>query len=531
MCARCAIDHAVGPVNHTPGGSAAGYRRWDAFKNGGLHSYAKTRNDAAVSPPRGVSRLSPYLHHGHVSPFRIAREAAESASPGSEKFLDEMLIWRELSYNFCFHCQDPESLTALPPWARETLTAHSEDEREAVYDRESLARGRTGDALWDAAQRSLLIHGELHNNVRMTWGKAPLNWTRGPEAALQMLIDLNHRYALDGNDPNSYGGLLWCLGLFDRPFKPEIPVLGTVRPRPTHHHARRLDMDKYTAKVRRPARTSALSIAVVGAGLSGLFAARALADHGHRVKVFEKARGVGGRMSWRREDDYAFDHGAQYFTARDPRFQRYVQAWCEQGIVRPWSGRIGIAENGQLHGKQSDDRRFVGVPGMNAVAKHLATDLDVALQTPVAPIEYADNQWRLATPDGKPLGRYDVALVTAPPEQAGSLLAAAPHLVREIQAVKLAPCWAVMVAFHQPLAIPLDGLFIHDSPLSWAARNTSKPERSPLECWVLHSSPEWSSVHLEDDAEAVTDALLNAFFEATGNNPVAPSFAKAHRWR
>ena len=110
-----------------------------------------------------------------------------------------------------------------------------------------MARANTGDPLWDAAQKSLLIHGELHNNLRMTWGKAILQWTRSPEEALQMMIDLNHRYALDGSDPNSYGGILWCLGLFDRPFQPEQPVIGTLRPRSTRSHAARLDLRKYTA--------------------------------------------------------------------------------------------------------------------------------------------------------------------------------------------------------------------------------------------------------------------------------------------
>jgi photolyase PhrII len=531
LCAECAINHAIGPVFHTPGGSTAGYERWERFKARGLHSYARTRNDASVTPPRGVSRLSPYLHHGHVSPFRIVREAADLRSAGSEKFLDEMLIWRELSYNFCFHHDDVEALTALPEWAQSTLAAHAGDDREALYDWESLARGRTGDVLWDMAQKSLLIHGELHNNVRMTWGKAILNWTRDPDAALRLLIDLNHRYALDGNDPNSYGGLLWCLGLFDRPFEPETAVLGTVRPRPTWQHARRLDMRRYAAKIHVPARSSALSIAVIGAGMSGLFAARTLMDHGHRVKVFDKARGVGGRMSWRRENGYAFDHGAQYFTARDFRFRDYVEAWVEQGIVKPWDGRIATARAGRLYPKQNSVQRYVGVPGMNAVAKHLASGLDVELQTRVAPVEYTGSQWCLTTDGGEGLGTYDVTLITAPPQQTQPLLSAAPHLVRAVQTVKLAPCWAVMAAFENPLEIPFDGLFIHDSPLSWAARDSGKPERSNSQCWVFHGSPDWSSVHLEDEPEVVVEALVDAFFKATGAEPTAPIFAKAHRWR
>jgi photolyase PhrII len=250
LCTQCDIDHTIPPVAHTPGGSTAGYARWEKFKRHGLKSYSRLRNDAKVLFPKGVSRISAYLHHGHVSPFRIARDAARDGSAGAVKFLDEMLIWRELAHHFCFHRNDLTSLDSIPQWARQTLMEHQDDPREVVYSWERLYRGQTGDALWDAAQKSLLVHGELHNNVRMTWGKAFLNWTRHPQDALDLMIDLNHRFALDGNDPNSYGGLLWCLGLFDRPFKPERPVIGTLRPRSTKDHAKRLNMAAYAAKVK-----------------------------------------------------------------------------------------------------------------------------------------------------------------------------------------------------------------------------------------------------------------------------------------
>ena len=531
LCAACEIDHSVGPVPHTRGGSEAGYARWNTFKAHGLASYARLRNDAAVPPPKGVSRLSPYLHHGHVSPFRIAREAAADGSAGAEKYLDELLVWRELAYNFCFYNKDVETLKALPAWARETLATHATDEREATYSWEQLARGQTGDPLWDAAQQSLLIHGTLHNNVRMTWGKALLRWTHTPEEALQRLIDLNHRYALDGSDPNSYAGILWCLGLFDRPFKPEIPIYGTIRPRPTEAHARRLDMARYTRQVARPARADNLSVAVIGAGLSGLMAARTLADHGLKVHVFDKARGPGGRMATRRRDDYAFDHGAQYFTARDDRFRRSVEAWVADGLVEPWNGRIATAQQGRLTAKPDGPTRYVGVPRMSALTRHLSTDLAIQYQTRVGHVERLDDGWRLCDDAGQDLGRYDVVLVTTPPVQAAPLLAEAPTLAGHVEAVTMRPCWAVMAVFDTPLPLAHDGLFIHDAPVSWAARNNSKPGRPPRESWVLHGAPSWSDAHLEADTETVANHLLAAFFEATGLAPVVPRFVQAHRWR
>jgi hypothetical protein len=230
MVAECAIDHGVAPVPTTRGGSRAGYARWTAFiHRGGLSQYADRRNDALFD---GVSRMSAYLHYGMVSPFRLAREAHARRGDGPAKYLDELLIWREVAYAFCYWHPSPTTVDAIPPWARDTLAEHEGDPR-TIQSWESLARARTGDALWDAAQQSLLIHGALHNNVRMTWGKAIPAWTRSAHDALSMLEALNHRYALDGRDPASYGGLLWCLGQFDRPFSPPMPVLGTVRPRPT----------------------------------------------------------------------------------------------------------------------------------------------------------------------------------------------------------------------------------------------------------------------------------------------------------
>ncbi|MFM7050908.1 MAG: deoxyribodipyrimidine photo-lyase, partial [Planctomycetota bacterium] len=219
------IDHSIAPVPDTRGGGAAGYARWNAFRAERLARYAEDRNDAAIE---GVSRMSAYLHYGMVSPMRVAREAHAA---GADKYLDELLVWRELSYHWCRHVPEHASLHALPAWARRTLDEHRGDAR-TVLSADRLARAATGDALWDLAQRSLVVHGELHNNLRMTWGKAIAQWSATPEQALERMIWLNDRYALDGCDPASYGGILWCLGLFDRAFSPETPVLGSVRARP-----------------------------------------------------------------------------------------------------------------------------------------------------------------------------------------------------------------------------------------------------------------------------------------------------------
>jgi photolyase PhrII len=529
LCAACEIDHSVPPVAHTPGGSTAGYGRWNTFLRTGIAGYARLRNDAAVEWPRGVSRISPYLHHGHVSPFRIAREAWEHGGAGAEKFLDELLVWRELAFNLCFHTDQPERLAALPAWAQETLSEHAADERDLIFDEESLARSSTGDRLWDLAQTSLRVHGELHNNLRMTWAKAILPWRPDADAALHTLVTLNHRYALDGSDPNSYGGLLWTLGLFDRPF-PDAPVSGRLRQRSTRTHANRLDLDTYSTRVQQPACGRVLRIGVIGAGMAGLNAARTLQDQGHRVTVFEKSRGLGGRMATRRIDAIGLDHGAQYFTARDARFREAVAAWMELGIVQRWQPRVATVRGNRLTASPDDQARYVAVPGMSALGRHLATGLDVQQQVRVAPPRIDDGQWLLDDDAGNRLGRFDALIVAVPPEQAEALLrASVPDITAGIAQVRSDPTWALMLETSEPITAPYDALFFKDGPLAWAARNDSKPGRGG-DTWVIHAGQAWTREHLDNDADTAAERLAELFCAALDMPKSRITRRWAHRW-
>ncbi|MEM7811098.1 MAG: FAD-dependent oxidoreductase [Planctomycetota bacterium] len=556
LVGACEIDHAVGPVPHTRGGSVAGYDRWDDFRDHRLKRYARVRNNAADL--HGVSRLSAYLHYGMVSPLRVAREAVEADTPGSEKYLDELLIWRELAYHFCAHTKaDIDTLEAIPEWARESLaeSARRKTDRPKkakslfdgedvtpVYDWETLARGKTDDTLWDLTQASLLRQGELHNNVRMTWGKAIAAWADGPERGLELLLDLNHRFALDGRDPGSYGGLLWCLGQFDRPFDPPSGPLGRVRGRSTGQHAGRIDLNRYRDVVTRPPVESPPRVAVVGGGISGLAAARTLADHGLDVTVFDKGRRPGGRCSTREVDGVgSFDHGAQYFTARDPRFRQYVEAWVERGVVAEWNGRIvAIGRDGVTD--KPGTTRYVGVPGMQSVAAHLAADVDVRRGVRVESLEREGDRWRVsaASEDGSiEAGPFDVVIVTAPPAQVGPLVGAhSASLAEAAAAVELTPCFAAMAAFDGPLGLDFEGAFVNGIPgeadesgLSWVADMSSRPGRpTGSACWVLHATADWTRAHLDDDRDAAAGSLLAEFGRVAGKPLPTPSLLKGHRW-
>jgi deoxyribodipyrimidine photo-lyase len=158
------------------------------------------------------------------------------------------VTWRELAYVFCHHDPDHATWDALPPWARKTLTDHGRDPRPVLYARAELEAAATHDPIWNAAQRQLVAEGRIHNYLRMLWGKKILEWSKSPREALATLIELNNKYAVDGRDPNSYSGILWTLGLFDRPWGPVRPIFGTIRYMSSDATKKKLDMDEYLAR-------------------------------------------------------------------------------------------------------------------------------------------------------------------------------------------------------------------------------------------------------------------------------------------
>jgi photolyase PhrII len=522
LVASCAIDHGVGPVHHTVGGRRAGLARWQRFLRTGINGYARRRNDPLVD---GVSRMSAYLHFGHVSPFQLVREARAVGGDGAEKFLDELLTWRELGWHLCLHEPAHQTTAALPTWATTTLREHERDERPHL-SWEQLARAQTGDALWDACQRSLLVNGELHNNLRMTWGKALPSWTPDAETALARLFDLNNRYALDGRDPSSVSGILWCLGALDRPFTPTQPILGTVRPRPLAAHAARLDVRAYAKQVQRPSRGQPLRVAVVGAGVAGAACARTLVDAGHDVAVLDKGRGPGGRCSTRSAaGDRRFDHGAQFFTASDERFGRFVESWRHDGIVAPWTPRM--MQTSSSSSSRAPEQKWVAVPGMSALLKRMLLDVSVQFGVRVRSIAADHERYRCTSDDGRDLGIYDAVVVAVPGPQAAPLLAnIAPTLSARAALTPMDATWAVLVDY-EGLGpnVDADVIQLRGRALRWAAREASKPGRAPGARWVLHG-------HCADDDPAHAIATLVAdFVDVVGASAAQPAFSVAHLWR
>lgn len=255
------IDHAVAPTS-TQGGAVAARARLEAFVSGGLSAYGEARN---VPDQEATSRLSPYLHWGHIGAHEVfasvmaregwlghvprkatgAREGWWGVSPAAEGFLDELITWRELGFNLTSTTTDYASYDALPGWARQSLDRHADDVRAHVYDLDGFERAATHDPLWNAAQTELVREGRIHNYLRMLWGKKILEWTASPREALAVMIELNNKYALDGRDPNSYTGITWVLGRFDRPWGPERPIFGLIRYMSSENTARKVRVREY----------------------------------------------------------------------------------------------------------------------------------------------------------------------------------------------------------------------------------------------------------------------------------------------
>ncbi len=243
LVSECDIDHSVKASRQYKGGTENGRKRLKKFVEDILPAY-----DVARSKPDrdGSSRLSSYLHFGFLSPLEIAMAVRESDSTQESKdaYLEELIVRRELSYNFTLHNAKYDSLESLPAWVQKTMREHIGDERQFIYTLEQLENGETHDELWNAAQREMTVTGEMHNYVRMLWGKNVIAWTKSYEEAFAVLEHLNNKYCLDGRNPNSYAGILWCFGKHDRPWM-KRPVFGTIRYMTSGSTGKKFDSKKY----------------------------------------------------------------------------------------------------------------------------------------------------------------------------------------------------------------------------------------------------------------------------------------------
>ena len=243
------LDRTVGPVDSFRGGTSEGLRLLDEFVTHKLATYPENHGKPEID---GTSRLSPYLHFGHIGPHTVMHAVQKANAPQAAKddYLDQLLTWRELAINFVHFNPVYDSIECAPDWAHKTLAAHASDPRPVLYTREQFEFAQTHDELWNAAQLQMLHAGWMHNYMRMYWAKKILEWSPSPAVAWQTALYLNDKYFLDGRDPDGYAGVAWAMGgKFDRPWF-DRPIFGTIRWMSGDAARKKFDADRYIRQMR-----------------------------------------------------------------------------------------------------------------------------------------------------------------------------------------------------------------------------------------------------------------------------------------
>ncbi len=239
------IDKTVGKVEVFQGGASQAKKLLRDFMKNKLDKFHLLRNDPSADC---VSNMSPYLHFGQISPLYIALEISKTKSPGKDLYLEELIVRRELSYNFVFYNLKYDTFACLPPWAKRTLNFHRTDKREYIYTLKEFENAETHDPYWNAAQKEMVLTGKMHGYMRMYWGKKILEWSRNPQTGFKIALELNNKYELDGRDPNAFAGVAWCFGKHDRAWS-ERPVFGKIRYMNAAGLKRKFNVDAYVKKI------------------------------------------------------------------------------------------------------------------------------------------------------------------------------------------------------------------------------------------------------------------------------------------
>ena len=271
-------------------------------------------------------------------------------------------------------------------------------------------------------------------------------------------------------------------------------------------------------------------IAIIGAGFSGLCLAHFLKDKAE-LSIFEKSRGVSGRMATRRIEQFSFDHGAQYFKARSHEFQQFLKPLLDQNIIARWDAKYGVFAGNSLL-KRADwsleEPRYAGVPSMNRVGKFLAEGLDVHLNTRIARLAKKD-KWQLIDTDGEEYAGFDWVISAIPAPQAAELLPEACAFRTRVAEIRMLPCFAMMLGFEQALSLSFTAAHLQDSDISWIAQNSSKPGRDSLPSLVMHSSPEFAAKYREMREEA-EKKLIHTTSQLIGFDVSVATTKSLHFW-
>lgn len=253
------------------------------------------------------------------------------------------------------------------------------------------------------------------------------------------------------------------------------------------------------------------TVGIIGAGLAGLSCASRLKNLGFEVRLFEKSYGPSGRMSTRNGEGWSADHGAQYFTARDPSFIEEVNTWIKVGVAATWHPRLLVYKDGQWRKSNSTDHRYVGTPAMNSPGKYLAQDLSIEFKQTIDSIYRQNGKWLVHSIEtGDIHQEFDYLVLAIPAPQASALTKSIHYSIDQLSSeANMLGCWTVMARFTRSLNISFDAAFINNEIISWVSRNNSKPGRTGQETWTIHANPQWSQQSIELDKEVVSKHILD----------------------
>lgn len=274
-------------------------------------------------------------------------------------------------------------------------------------------------------------------------------------------------------------------------------------------------------------------IAIIGAGLAGLTAANILQKQ-HDVVIFEKSRGVGGRVAHRRAGPYSFDHGAQFFTVKSRMARDFIRPMLDQGIIQPWCARFVEYQGNMITNQRQWDSQmphYVGTPSMNDVAKFLAKDLQIQREVLVQSIEKQGSNWQLTDDGGHDLGIFDWVIITAPSHQAANLIPQQHPFCAEIEAYQMMACFSLMLGFEKPLPLEFDAALVRGADISWISVNSAKPGRNIPFSLLVHSTNKWADLHIDDDRLQVVDYLCQQTSRVIGHDVSVATHKDIHGWR
>jgi len=275
------------------------------------------------------------------------------------------------------------------------------------------------------------------------------------------------------------------------------------------------------------------NIAIIGAGLAGLTAANILKANAN-ITLFEKSRGVGGRIATRRSEPYFFDHGAQFFKARSAEFKDFINPMIKQGIIQHWNARFVEFENRAIikrYNWNDDHQNYVGVPNMNSIAKYLSQGLKINLETKVKQIKKDQGKWQIIDDQGNNLGVYDFVIIAIPSEQTKDLLGEYSKNFPQIKDVKMQGCFSLMLGFEKPLDLDFDAALIKGENISWISVNSSKPDRNKAFCLLINSTNKWADEHMDDDRNWVMNYLYDQASQVIAHDLTSANHKAIHGWR